>query len=56
MVETYEIRREDVSEECDGMFLLWDTAAHLGHRPRDAEVREHAESCDECQRNGNAEL
>lgn len=45
---TYDISREDVSEECDGMFLLWDTAAHIGSRPTDAEIREHIAECEEC--------
>lgn len=53
---THDVSRTDVSEECDGMFLLWDTAAHMGMRPTDQEVREHAADCEECMHNGNADL
>ncbi|WP_147450947.1 hypothetical protein [Streptomyces hoynatensis] len=45
---TYEISREEISEECDGMFLLWDTAQHIGTRPTDEEIREHIRECEMC--------
>jgi hypothetical protein len=45
---TYDITRAEVSETCDGMFLLWDTAAHLGNRPTDREIREHIAECEQC--------
>lgn len=53
---SHEISRTDVNEECDEMFLLWSTAEHIGTRPTDQEVREHAADCDECMHNGNADL
>ena len=45
---TYDITRDEISEECDGMFLLWDTAAHIDSRPTDADVREHIVWCEKC--------
>lgn len=46
MKESYTIARLDVSEECDGMFLLWDSLEHMGLVPSDREVFEHIKFCD----------
>lgn len=38
----------DFSMECDGMFLIWSTSAHLGLTPDRDEVVHHVAECEEC--------
>ena len=45
---TYDIDTSELSEECDGMFLLLDTARHGGFRRTDQEIVEHIKDCEEC--------
>lgn len=52
----YNIRRPEVDEGCDEMYRIWVTAEHLGYRPPNEEVREHAGSCAKCLKNGNTEM
>lgn len=48
MTNTYGININELSEECDGLFLLLDTARHIGFRRTDEEIREHIRECREC--------
>ena len=48
MADTYEIDVTELSEECDGMFILLDTARHNNFRRTDAEIVEHIRECQGC--------
>lgn len=48
MADTYEIDVNELSEECDGVFGLLDTARHNGFRRTDAEIVKHIRECRPC--------
>lgn len=38
----------DIDTTCDGMFLIVDTARHMGLEPDQEDVEQHVRECDYC--------
>lgn len=45
-----EMMSERDSMQCDGLFLLFDTAKHNGFSVKPEEVHDHINECDECRK------